>query len=314
MYENEGSEESYSYELGEGNGIQRAVISSWLPTDGRDHVLYVNDDDDLQQLLFSSNGTFTERTVMTDVGLGGFQVCSKNAGERGVVFWDMNDMYATLTNSSSPSLDYTQTVSTERLSVLACGDFDGNGQGEILATKRFSSDDVYRLYWLERAAGETAFSQRLLYEGSRSVEDVRPVDVDGDGDKDLLVALRGGEVGAYTWERMLYENNGANHFLQTSLNYNLPDDAILYGGNLADIDGDNMPEAIWYGTTTVYVSRFVWNDNCPAHYNPDQADLNNDGRGNPCSQDEDLDTIHDKIDNCRFTINTDRPTLPRRDW
>ena len=115
----------------------RAVISSWLPTDGRDHVLYVNDDDDLQQLLFSSNGTFTERTVMTDVGPWGFQVCSKNAGERGVVFWDMNDIkWATLTNSSSPSLDYTQTVSTERLSVLACGDFDGNGQGEILATKK----------------------------------------------------------------------------------------------------------------------------------------------------------------------------------
>ena len=310
MYENEGSEESYSYELGEGNGIQRAVISSWLPTDGRDHVLYVNDDDDLQQLLFSSNGTFTERTVMTDVGPWGFQVCSKNAGERGVVFWDMNDIkWATLTNSSSPSLDYTQTVSTERLSVLACGDFDGNGQGEILATKRFSSDDVYRLYWLERAAGETAFSQRLLYEGSRSVEDVRPVDVDGDGDKDLLVALRGGEVGAYTWERMLYENNGANHFLQTSLNYNLPDDAILYGGTWADIDGDNIPEAIWYGTTTVYISRLIWNDNCPAHYNPDQADLNNDGRGNPCSQDEDLDTIHDKIDNCRFTTNTDQLDL-----
>ena len=196
------------------------MISSWLPTDGRDHVLYVNDDDDLQQLLFSSNGTFTERTVMTDVGPWGFQVCSKNAGERGVVFWDMNDIkWATLTNSS-PSLDYTQTVSTERLSVLACGDFDGNGQGEILATKRFSSDDVYRLYWLERAAGRAAFSQHLLYEGSRSVEDVRPVDVDGDGDKDLLVALRGSEVGAYTWERMLYENNGANHFLQTSLNYN----------------------------------------------------------------------------------------------
>ena len=53
MYENEGSEESYSYELGEGNGIQRAVISSWLPTDGRDHVLYVNDDD-LQQLLLAA--------------------------------------------------------------------------------------------------------------------------------------------------------------------------------------------------------------------------------------------------------------------
>ena len=110
MYENEGSEESYSYELGEGNDFKFAVISSWLPTDDRDHVLYVNDDDDLQQLLFSSNGTFTERTVMTDLGpWGRFQVCSKNAGERGIVYWRIADYpqyvkWATLTDSSSPLL------------------------------------------------------------------------------------------------------------------------------------------------------------------------------------------------------------------
>ena len=42
---------------------------------------------------------------------------------------------------------------------------------------------------------------------------------------------------------------------------------------------------------------------------PDQADLNDDHRGDPCNFDVDLDTVHDRVDNCRTTQNTDQSDL-----
>ena len=64
-----------------------------------------------------------------------------------------------------------------------------------------------------------------------------------------------------------------------------PDNWILKSAvpvTVADVDADGVPDAL---------------DNCPAAVNPDQADLDGDGAGNPCDPDDDNDGIAD-VDDC----------------
>lgn len=61
------------------------------------------------------------------------------------------------------------------------------------------------------------------------------------------------------------------------------------GGN--DSDGDGVVDL---------------NDNCPADYNPDQADSDDDGQGDVCDVDLDNDGIEDDADNCPAVANVDQ--------
>ena len=47
-------------------------------------------------------------------------------------------------------------------------------------------------------------------------------------------------------------------------------------------------------------------DNCPAIYNPDQADMNSNGLGDACDPDADNDGIPNEQDNCPTTPNADQ--------
>ena len=58
-----------------------------------------------------------------------------------------------------------------------------------------------------------------------------------------------------------------------------------------DADGDGVIDA---------------NDNCPAAFNPDQLDTDNDGAGDLCDPDVDADTIPNAVDNCQSANNPDQ--------
>ncbi|MBI5960457.1 MAG: thrombospondin type 3 repeat-containing protein [Chloroflexi bacterium] len=76
--------------------------------------------------------------------------------------------------------------------------------------------------------------------------------------------------------------------------YLLPDDETLHATLLEiieDRDNDGVLDA---------------EDNCPFVANPDQADADNNGVGDACSEDYDADGVLDVEDNCPFAPNSDQ--------
>ncbi len=81
-------------------------------------------------------------------------------------------------------------------------------------------------------------------------------------------------------------------------------------GEIDDIDGDGVP--------CEYEDRTPW-DNCPgpdaSHYNPDQNDINGDGLGDACqNDDEDHDGYPDDEDNCDELFNPDQLNSDPDEW
>jgi hypothetical protein len=62
-----------------------------------------------------------------------------------------------------------------------------------------------------------------------------------------------------------------------------------------DIDGDGIFEIGPEGSGVI--------DNCPGVYNPDQLNLDGDGKGNLCDDDDDDDGVIDLLDNCPLLAN-----------
>lgn len=71
--------------------------------------------------------------------------------------------------------------------------------------------------------------------------------------------------------------------------------AAAFPGSLPTCSGDDDGDGIEN-----------FHDNCPSVANADQADLNDDGRGDVCPSDDDLDGILDQDDNCPYVPNPEQ--------
>lgn len=131
-------------------------------------------------------------------------------------------------------------VIVEGIGRVACAepaDLDGDHDIDI-AVCEFGAQDG-RLFWLERVDG--SYVTHVLRSEAGSIH-AFPTDVDGDADQDLIVAL------SQTAQRvLLYRNDGAGHFAETSIFQAEHEGFGLNGIEITDIDGDNDSDVLVSG-------------------------------------------------------------------
>ena len=190
-------------------------------------------------------------------------------------------------------------------------DVDGDGDVDVLSASVY--DD--KIAWYEND-GEENFTLRVIVddtndtpEGADGAYSVYAVDVDGDGDVDVLSAS--GNDDKIAW----YENDGDENFTLRVIvddTSDTPEGADSARSVYAlDVDGDGDVDVLsgslgddkiaWYENTHIP-------DNCPEVSNADQADTDGDGIGDACNDDDDTDGDEwaDALDNCPNTSNGDQ--------
>lgn len=209
----------------------------------------------------------------------------------GPIVWYEND------STQTPPIFTLHTIAeadeTFSPSTAYPGDFTGNGLKDILVAQRLTDDIL--LFESRMEAGELVFDRTVLIPGGGGTLQAVPVDLDGDGDLDILFdtyqqALQVVELG---W----FENKGGDplEFQLHIIDATIYNNAVVLTPADLDLDGDmdfiggsgtttarcdpNQNTATWYensGTTPpFFIPRRLGNSTCVV--TPHVGDMNGDG-------------------------------------
>jgi len=131
---------------------------------------------------------------------------------------------------------------------LVAADLDGDGDADILATS-FAHNQIA---WFENTDGKGAFATwNVIADDAGFPQSSFAADLDGDGDLDVLAAIRGGGKVVY------YENtDGLGSFGSRKIISN--DAPGAHCVLAADLDGDEDLDVLWSG---VAVAEVAWHEN-----------------------------------------------------
>jgi hypothetical protein len=199
--------------------------------------------------------------------------------------------------------------------VVVAADMDGDGDMDAVSAWNYSYPFDF-IAWHENEDGAGSFGPpRTVTTWARDVRALVVVDVDRDGDTDLLSATAGDAKVAW------YENeDGAGRFGPSLPISSLADDPT--GLAAADLDGDGVLDAI---SASAADHKIAWYkngdgagdacDNCAGLPNPDQQDADLDGSGdrcdncpsmaNPGQTNADADGFGDLCDDCPLDPQND---------
>ncbi|MCJ7932358.1 MAG: T9SS type A sorting domain-containing protein [Chryseobacterium sp.] len=207
-----------------------ANIENYIPDRYKLKMLDV-DNDGKQDVVFSvywdkklywkknlGNGAFGPDQLITDAvrGVISFDIGDFNQDTKKDIavasFLDNRiGWYQNTTGSGNFGPEKIITESIDGLNKISTGDIDGDGDHDLLA----SSAADGKLTWYQNTNGQGAFSgmQKIIAKGLYSVTDAALVDMDGDGDKDVVVNYREVINANLTHHKIVwYENAGGGNF------------------------------------------------------------------------------------------------------
>ncbi|MFK7784075.1 MAG: FG-GAP repeat domain-containing protein, partial [Crocinitomicaceae bacterium] len=135
----------------------------------------------------------------------------------------------------------------EPVNFLTTGDVDGDGNLDLLGA--FTSIDS-RVSWMQNLGGLSLGPEKRISSNVHQVEDIENVDLDCDGDLDVLAAYFDGVA----W----FENEGNDIYSSRKDIYSLPYAAVL-DVTTGDMDGDGDPDIVYSMNALGY--EIAWQEN-----------------------------------------------------
>lgn len=207
------------------------IFSIDLDGDGdTDFIGGINVNDQIRWYDNQGNGTYLNKTVAVSNGVGFVEAADMdNDGDIDIVAAadagaDSNGLQL-FTNDGSESFS-TTTIDTTRSRPLKLIDFDGDGDIDIVSGT-IIEDTV--LLWLNNGFG--SFTRNVVASTFDQVGDIRVIDIDKDGDNDILAVASG-----VTSETAWFENDGSNTVFSENT---IDSTANTKAADGADLDGDD---------------------------------------------------------------------------
>ncbi len=204
---------------------------------------------------FDGTGSFSQTIINLEQGTNASSFISNDFDSDGDIdlvytdgeylFWlENNDG---LGNFSSPNrIDYFPCFQcSNNRNKLASGDYDGNGTIDIITS--IFSVRIGRVYVYSNIDNQGNFDSRKIISDQPFVNEIKPVDIDKDGDLDLLVQKN--------YYSAIYRNINGTFDKQES--YSGPD--LLKDSELIDIDNDGDLDIL--SIRDVPSPNFVWYEN-----------------------------------------------------
>jgi uncharacterized protein (TIGR02145 family) len=195
-----------------------------------------------------NNGSFSNKKVIgtpddpfqvhaTDIDDDGdFDVFSANTGGNNITW------YENLGQGTFGSEIVISSLTSSARDVSSA-DLDGDGDLDILSASRNDN----KVAWYENLDGKgTVSTQNIVSTSGSGAYNIHPVDIDGDGDVDILAASY------YDGENSLYENTnasgsfGSQNIIALSTDIQSIYSADFNGDGLMDVVSDSDTEVAWY--------------------------------------------------------------------